>query len=688
MALRTSVLILAVAFVALSFCLDSAAATSRRAVLGRSMRRGNIFSNFVTAITRGDNPPLPDLGLGSDILIDQSKISRPPVLPANSQTAAGLSLITAAFSDWIYKDAFKTLNADDKKAVPVCELEICHEDGWEYEWHHKLDTLSVEFVMVKKGTTHILAFRGSESTTDWAIDASGTFVPAGILKRTVTLVHDAPHCDRCGRIHTGFAMVTKTLLDGLLPKLKALPETDNVVFTGHSLGGAMATLAIASARLTGVVRRENAFIITFGQPAAGDLEFREMVKRVTLPANRIRFETHMPVILDRLPLFDAKDLRDIVTRMPPFPEYGHWDSGSVVWCKCENPIDCNQGMCHKIGKGYGRALRRFPDLLGAARCGPKPSNCPSDNNNGGGGGGDDENDNNNNNNDEENNNDENNDNNEGGGEEEEKPPAVDISKEIRHIHFRSGYTMYSLFDYWQSEPGSAEVNAGGYVDEHKLLPKLIDSLKKAHPNEKLLKPGRKIVSSGYASITGKDRQNEKLSMNRAFAVGCYLIELLRKHGEPEGTVEIAFHGSTRAEPHDEAKRAHDRRVDVFFTDNTEELKLVEMKATWTYGPGKTPEKCSSLKWREDLRWSDRFLDATAIEGNGQGRTLKCKSSSAKIYSSVTASDGNPKSGTCSSAGAPYKATTDPPTIKQFEHYKSEFVQVEGGWIKSKYLSYA
>lgn len=86
--------------------------------------------------------------------------------------------------------------------------------------------------------------------------------------------HDA------GRVHAGFAETfERSEVEGRLEKLLA-NRSGKVVFAGHSLGGAMATLAAASFGETGDQ------LITFGSPRVGDPVFAAELKRKGLKIDR------------------------------------------------------------------------------------------------------------------------------------------------------------------------------------------------------------------------------------------------------------------------------------------------------------------------------------------------------------------------------------------------------------------
>ena len=122
------------------------------------------------------------------------------------------------------------------------------------------------------GATHdavILAFRGTltidtanwhafwDSVLDWLDDADTKHI-------------SVPYA--AGLVHQGFADSLETLWGQLVPSLRRLTAGGLPVFvTGHSKGGALATLA--SLRLLHEERMTPAGIFTFGAPRAGDTQF-------------------------------------------------------------------------------------------------------------------------------------------------------------------------------------------------------------------------------------------------------------------------------------------------------------------------------------------------------------------------------------------------------------------------------
>lgn len=141
------------------------------------------------------------------------------------------------------------------------------------EW----DENGTQALLTTGGDLAVLAFRGTESDdlTDIVVDAK--FLP--VDWRTA------------GRVHGGFGDVLNDP-DDVWPDIsRAMEEvnTPRLLFTGHSLGAALATLAASLHR--------PASLYTFGSPYVGDGEFRDAMNDVA---------AHRYV-----------DCCDLVTRVPP-----------------------------------------------------------------------------------------------------------------------------------------------------------------------------------------------------------------------------------------------------------------------------------------------------------------------------------------------------------------------------------
>ena len=112
-------------------------------------------------------------------------------------------------------------------------------------------------------------------------------------------------------VHAGFAVLLEAILQNLEECIQQTPH-DGVVFTGHSLGGALATLA--AMRLRKVC--EVSGIYTFGSPRVGDIDFSSQYKlRHWRVENKNDLVPHLPPDPRSKPffnsLFQSIGIRDI-----------------------------------------------------------------------------------------------------------------------------------------------------------------------------------------------------------------------------------------------------------------------------------------------------------------------------------------------------------------------------------------
>ena len=125
----------------------------------------------------------------------------------------------------------------------------------------------------------------------------------GLVEKTVFHLLSGPAVfDRSKPgVHGGFQAALNEVWEDVAQKLAGYraKSSSEIFFTGHSLGAALATLAIA--RFAG----DNASLYTFGSPRVGNHAFVEGLRR--------------------FPQFRFVDLNDLVTRVPPtlfFYEHG------------------------------------------------------------------------------------------------------------------------------------------------------------------------------------------------------------------------------------------------------------------------------------------------------------------------------------------------------------------------------
>jgi triacylglycerol lipase len=146
-------------------------------------------------------------------------------------------------------------------------------------------------------TKLVVSFRGTKDVLDFLTDAEFAqkpYAPAGAV---------------AGKVHVGFLRALDVGWPAVRAAIQTLRDKNQPVWvTGHSLGAALATLAVARLRNEGI---DVAGLYSFGSPTVGDPAFAESFDRAT-KGRVFRY---------------VNDL-DIVTRCPPegvplLPPYRH-----------------------------------------------------------------------------------------------------------------------------------------------------------------------------------------------------------------------------------------------------------------------------------------------------------------------------------------------------------------------------
>ncbi|KAJ3368755.1 hypothetical protein GGF31_006179 [Allomyces arbusculus] len=138
------------------------------------------------------------------------------------------------------------------------------------------------YVAVRDGGQQIIVvFRGSVTVDNWLKDFDFVLIayPYGRPPAAGFAARDV-------RVHRGFVQVYEAvrsdLLDTIAVTAQRYPQA-TVIFTGHSLGAAVTTLAAADAA-TAVVLPSRVHLLNFASPRVGNAEFSSMVSAMGLVA--------------------------------------------------------------------------------------------------------------------------------------------------------------------------------------------------------------------------------------------------------------------------------------------------------------------------------------------------------------------------------------------------------------------
>nr|WP_027085522.1 lipase family protein [Cohnella panacarvi] len=184
----------------------------------------------------------------------------------------------------------------------------------------------------------ILAFRGTSSTTDWISDAIAS-------QEKYKCVKDA------GLTHRGISNIYYSARPAIVPALKKQSSSEKRLFiTGHSLGGALATLSAMDMKKN--AGYAHPVVYTFGAPRVGDPEFAHAYRE------RVKMSCRVYNLLDAVPLLPPQ------TYKPPRKEttyhYMHVNEGI--------PLQFNNGSVsanHVIGSYYRELAKADPAYAAA-----------------------------------------------------------------------------------------------------------------------------------------------------------------------------------------------------------------------------------------------------------------------------------------------------------------------------------
>lgn len=195
--------------------------------------------------------------------------------------------------------------------------------------------------IIQSSSSIYLVFRGTQNPLDWSanLDARKTryiYVP------------------NSGSVHHGFLSLYGSLRNNLLRKLSGLDSKKNLYITGHSLGGAIATLCALDVAVNSKFKQPA--VITFAAPRVGDITFADKFNAVITKSERvINAQDHVPSV-------------------PP-PELGftHVKGGIVIDVYAgPNPV-----ANHSISMGYFPGLAALDPTYARLLCANNPEGfCP------------------------------------------------------------------------------------------------------------------------------------------------------------------------------------------------------------------------------------------------------------------------------------------------------------------------
>lgn len=142
----------------------------------------------------------------------------------------------------------------------------------------------VQLYVSEEGEYKIIAFRGSTSLKDWTIDFQITRDSVDYLNNT--------------KVHKGFLKQYNAVRNKIKEFIK---DGTKIITTGHSLGGALATICALDIAINNESEECLVACVTFGSPRCGDSEFCKLFKRYVDISHRVVYEKD-PVTFMPLPI--------------------------------------------------------------------------------------------------------------------------------------------------------------------------------------------------------------------------------------------------------------------------------------------------------------------------------------------------------------------------------------------------
>ncbi|WP_244935627.1 lipase family protein [Paenibacillus glycanilyticus] len=144
--------------------------------------------------------------------------------------------------------------------------------------------------VLQSDRSSVLAFRGSGSAVDWVSD----FIAQQTTYRPVK---------NAGQTHKGFTDIYTTTRSQVLDLIEQLPVEKPLFITGHSLGGALATLAALDIAVNTPFTAP--IVYTFGAPRVGDTRFVKLYNNTVETHWRLQNEydivPHLPPLVYQSP---------------------------------------------------------------------------------------------------------------------------------------------------------------------------------------------------------------------------------------------------------------------------------------------------------------------------------------------------------------------------------------------------
>ena len=206
-------------------------------------------------------------------------------------------------------------------SIQVYELEEAMSlDQYGYHLHEFIEDETVGsqcIIAISQEGRVAISFRGTSDFTDALTDA------LAIKKRWI---HGKGWLFFAPRVHFGFYNAYLPIRDRILKSIKALTKKNRqrIHITGHSLGGALATLCAADIRRT---LKLPVTMYNYGSPRVGNKRFEKLYNKL---------------VPDTFRFVNDKDA------VPTIPKIGYFHVGNLCYMDNDGEIKVNPGLATKL----------------------------------------------------------------------------------------------------------------------------------------------------------------------------------------------------------------------------------------------------------------------------------------------------------------------------------------------------
>ncbi|MCW5316624.1 hypothetical protein GTQ43_23230 [Nostoc sp. KVJ3] len=276
---------------------------------------------------------------------------------------------------------FDQFVADEKAKKPLVQRSKLQLGG-NYQLRSELyeNGIPFGFVASKASSNDVfVVFRGTKTFAEWFKDANIPLVSYSdgknregnilrVVGESIQLIESPiliPNTNGFGRVTVGFRQIYTALRQAMIDALNLCDKDSRIFVTGHSLGGALATLALPDILTnTQFNKLREVTLYTFASPRCGDREFAIKFQDIGIRhwriANTEDFVTMIP--------FPTGNIFKATRALPPDQEELAIGDGEVT-SKIDKPRNPNplfgffEAMYNRSGEIYNNRKRRMPDYV-------------------------------------------------------------------------------------------------------------------------------------------------------------------------------------------------------------------------------------------------------------------------------------------------------------------------------------